>query len=167
MAANLAVVIAAGVVVWLAVQRLSPLPAPDANVYVVGDKMDPVAGVDFHASPRTLLMALRRDCQFCQDSVPFYKNLSEAVQNGVDGGVRLVVVSTDPTVLLSAYLAKSGVRVDQVVATRPGALRIPGTPFLALINAAGIVENVWRGRLADSQERQVFLALGLAFPELP
>jgi hypothetical protein len=123
--------------------------------------MDPLEGVDFGAARQTLVMALRQDCRFCQDSLPFYQQLVAAAGGRAAGALQLTVVSTDPSSSLSEYLGANGVVVDHVVAVQRGSLKIPGTPQLLLVDSGGLVTRLWRGRLGPDQEREVFRELGL------
>jgi hypothetical protein len=162
--ANIAVIVASLCVVWLAWQRTqhaTPKPPP---TYIVGERIDALGGVGFQASAQTLVMALREDCRYCRASVPFYRELTEALRKRTDGATQLVVVSTDSVPAMSAYLKAHDIHVDRVAVYRPGELKIPGTPFLFLVDKAGTVKSVWRGQLATSQELEVFALLGLGRP---
>ena len=159
-AANIAVIVAALCVVLIAVQRLRPTVSEPLPTYAAGDLMDPLEGVNFGGAAQTLVMALREDCRFCRDSVPFYQEL--LAQEGTRKvSSQFVVVSTDPAASMAAYLKAGGLDVQHVVEYAPGALKIPATPTLLLINATGHVERVWRGRLAPNLQKEVFGALGI------
>lgn len=159
--ANIAVLVASMAVLWIAWQRTqTPTPEPPPT-YAVGERIDAVDGLDLRASPHTLLMALREDCRFCKDSVPFYQRLTAAAEGTAGRAFQLTVVSTDAQPALSEYLTANGVEVDRIVNIRPGALKIPGTPHLLLVDATGTVKRVWRGRLNATQEQEVLDALGL------
>jgi len=122
--------------------------------------MDSLEGVDFRAAPRTLIMALREDCRYCRDSIPFYRELTGELGNGTPRP-QLVVVSTDPAASMKAYLKAGGLQVDHVVEYQLNALKIPATPMLLLIDGNGLVQRVWRGRLASGGQKEVFGALGI------
>ena len=163
--ANLSVIVAAGCVVWLATQRVlpgaarSPSPPP---IYAIGESVGAVVGVDFRESPETLLMVLREECRYCKESVPFYQQLSAAEKDS--RRIRMVVASTDAQASMSAYLQSNKVQVDRVVTVAPDSLKVPGTPCLLLVDSAGKVKKVWRGKLSVAQEREVFSVLGLRVP---
>lgn len=167
-AANLAVIVASLCVVWLVWDRFQH-PAPSAPqappAYAVGQQMDAIDGVSFQDSPQTLLMALREDCRYCQDSVPFYQKLTAGLRKAAQGTTRLVVLSTDTPGRMSAYLESNDVHVDKVVTYRAGTYKIPGTPSLFLIDRTGTVQRVWRGRLPKPQEEEVFAVFGLMVPK--
>ena len=123
--------------------------------------MDPVGDVDFAAAPATLLIVIREDCRFCQDSIPFYRQLSDARIKQPGSGVRLVVASTDVSESLASFLKSKEIRVDHISNVQAGDLKVPGTPALLLIDRSGKVAKVWRGRLAERQQKEVLLTLGL------
>ena len=160
-AANVAVLLASVGVLWMAWQRSQPTGPEPPPTYAVGEQMDAVDGVDFRRSERTLVLALREDCRFCQDSVPFYQKLSAAAGAIAGRDLQFTVVSTDTQTALSMYLKANHVEVDHIVSIRPGALKIPGTPLLLMVDSDGVVQRVWRGRLAADQEKEVFQVLGL------
>lgn len=161
-AANIAVLLASVGVLWMVWQRAQPTGTEPPPTYAVGEQMDAVDGVDFRGSERTLVLALREDCRFCQDSVAFYQKLTAAVGATAERALQVTVVSTDAQAALSTYLKANGVEVDHIVSIRPGALKIPGTPLLLVVDSQGVVQRVWRGRLAADQEREVFQELGLS-----
>jgi hypothetical protein len=161
-AANIAVLLASMAVIWTVWQRSQAPPPPEPPpTYAIGERIEAVPGIDFRAAAQTLVMALREDCRFCADSVPFYQKLTAAAGATPRRAFQLTVVSTDSQSALIAYLQANGVMVDHVVSTRPGDLKIPGTPHLLLVDTNGIVRRVWRGRLAAEQEQEVIDALGL------
>lgn len=164
MMANVAVIALCGLVGWLAVRKGAPAPvAPPSGppVYRVGEVIDPVRGVDFRAARSTLVMVVREDCHFCQESLPFYRQLSDAHVKQPNPTLRIVVASTDAHDALSTYLQSKGVRVDQVSTIESGALKVPGTPALLLVDQTGRILNLWRGKLPERQEKEVFRILGL------
>jgi hypothetical protein len=163
MLANVAVIAASGCVIWwIATQRTPPADRGPSTSYAVGESVGTVAGVDFRDARETLLMVLREDCRYCRDSMTFYQQLSSAQRD--TRGIRLVVVSTDAQGSMSAYLRSNAVQVDRVVTVAPGALKVSGTPCLLLVDSAGKVKKVWRGKLGATQEREVLAALGLIAP---
>ena len=58
-----------------------------------------------------------------------------------------------------SWLKDEGVRVDQVKQASLGDIGVRGTPTLLLVNSAGVVTNVWVGKLQPDQEQQVLAAL--------
>jgi len=158
--ANVAVFAAAVAVLWLALHRETAVSSP-RQIYSVGETIDPIGNVDFHKTPMTLVMFLREDCEFCRKSLPFYQRLTTAAQRADDQSMRLVVATTDEAQSMTAYLAAQGISVDEVATVKSGALKIPGTPSLLLVDAGGTVTKVWRGWLEPEKEQEVLSSLAL------
>jgi hypothetical protein len=164
--ANIAIVALCGLIGWLALHRKAGAPAEDQPsrlppIYSVGESIDTVRGLDFRAARSTLVMVIREDCHFCQESLPFYRRLADARRNRPDAGLRLAVLSTDASDVLAPYLSRNQVGVDTVLQIESGALKVPGTPTLLLVDSAGKILNVWRGKLPQRQEVEVLKTLGL------
>jgi hypothetical protein len=157
--ANVAVIVTCAIVGWVALHRTQPTPQALAPTYAIGDRVGPINGVDFAGSQQTLLMVLREDCQYCEASVPFYQKLTAELTSKAGRKVRVVVASTDAPSALSAYLKANDILVDQVAEVQPGALKVPGTPFLMLVDAKGAVTQLWRGKLRVKQEQEVISLL--------
>ncbi len=43
----------------------------------VGDQLPSLPAYDWKAHDRTLVLALRNGCRFCEESIPFYRKLAE------------------------------------------------------------------------------------------
>ena len=43
----------------------------------VGDQLPVIPGVDWKVNDRTLVLALRKGCHYCEDSMPFYRKLAQ------------------------------------------------------------------------------------------
>src|SRR5258708_12807166 len=61
--------------------RLSTV-APESSAVKAGDKLANLDGWDWGAHDQTLVLALRKGCHFCEDSVPFYQRLDTHQQQG-------------------------------------------------------------------------------------
>lgn len=165
--ANIGVIALCVLVGWMAVKKSgawtgAPDPSGRPPVYRSGDAIDAVAGVDFKAARRTLVMVVREDCRFCAESLPFYQKLSQAHAKNPGQDLRVIVATTDAHEALAAYLKSNHVDVDQVVTIAAGALKVPGTPSLLLVDATGRILNFWRGRLPPQQEQEALRVLGLS-----
>jgi hypothetical protein len=126
--------------------RLAP-PMPETHVHL--------DGVDFGAAPQTLIMALRSDCVFCQESMPFYRRL--LARDTV--GTQVVVAAPARDVGINAYLASQAVVPDAILLVPPGGLPLYGTPSLIMVDPSGAVIDAWIGLLDAEQEAEVLAAL--------
>jgi len=157
--ANLAVFVAAVAVLWLALNRTNGNNSPP--MYAVGERIDQIGQVDFQKSPKTLVMYLREDCEYCRRSLPFYQRLASAARQSGAQSLRLIVATTDEAKPMLAYLKAHGISVDEVASVKPGALKIPGTPSLLLVDAGGTITHVWRGWLEPKKEEEVLSILAV------
>ena len=104
----------------------------------------------------TLLMYTATTCHFCQESMPFYRRMTNTAR---DAGVRVIGVATEDLGVNSDYLTRNGVVLDRVVSAQDNRLHLRGTPTLILVGKDGTVENVWLGKLPDEREREVLEAV--------
>jgi hypothetical protein len=116
--------------------------------YKEGDLLE-IPGLNLLGS-QTLILFLRSQCQYCTDSMGFYRRLGDAQRK-----TRVVVLGYEPEDVLRTYLDAHAVRVDQTVSVTPKGLKFRGTPTLMLVGPAGIIRRVWFGKLpslADESE---------------
>lgn len=131
---------------------------PPASSVEIADnvRLDAEAtGIDFSVESKTLLMVLRSDCGFCQESMPFYRRLLERDTSNVQ-----VIVAAPPyDAGIGDYLASEEVNPDSVVFVNAGVLPVSGTPTLLVVDAEGLVTHAWVGLLNADREEEVFNAL--------
>ncbi len=147
---------AAPVVRTGSVARTAPAPPP---TYTVGEKLT-LAGVDFEAAEQTLLLVVRKGCRFCDESMPFYKQLGDDAS--IAKRTRLVIAAPDEEQVSREELAKQAVRVDQVVKVSAGQLKVRGTPTAILVDRSGAVRQVFIGRLDEAKQQELVGALKAA-----
>jgi hypothetical protein len=102
----------------------------------------------------TLVLALSKNCHFCEESVPFYRKLA-ALKKSSPQGLRLVAVLPDKQEEAEAYLKGNGIEVDAVVSMPISNLGVQGTPTLLLLDGQNKLEESWIGKQSDAQESQV------------
>lgn len=122
-----------------------------------------IKGVDWSRSEHTLLLAIRKDCEFSTRSAPFYRRLLQA------GGdrVRIVAVFPNETSEGQAYLDELGLPVSEFKQVSISTLGINSVPTLALLDREGVVSAVWTGQLTPSREAEVMDKLRLKDPRPP
>jgi rhodanese-related sulfurtransferase len=132
-----------------------------AKAIVPGARL-PIAGVDWSRADHTLLLALRKDCDFSARSVPFYRRLVQSFEGR--GDIRLIALSPHDASEGRAYLNELGLPVSEIMQSPINSLGIHSLPTLALLNRDGIVSDVWIGQLTPSREAEVMDRLGLKDP---
>ena len=113
-----------------------------------------ILGLDWAKNHRTLVLAISTSCHFCTDSVPFYRKLGAE-----DKGVKMVAVLPQAISESKDYLDVKGVRVDEIKQAPLNTLGVRATPTLLLVDGAGVVTDVWVGKLQPDQEAQVLSAI--------
>jgi len=159
--ANIAIIIAAVLLVALAVNRffLSPKRAPLDQVAThlkAGDKVT-LPGFDWTRSERTLVMALSVNCRYCTESAPFYQHLTAEISKHPN--THLVSVLPQPTEAGRKYLSELGITIEDVRQIPLGVVGVAGTPTLILVDKEGIVKKVWIGKLPESAQSEVISQL--------
>ncbi len=115
-----------------------------------------LAHTDWQKSKRTVVLAFRAGCHYCEDSAEFYRALGEQCRLK---NVRLIAVSPDPVSESQQYLNDIGVSVDEVRQSELPPLGIMRTPTLVLVDNGGIVSRIWMGKLSPVNEQDVFTRL--------
>jgi hypothetical protein len=144
---------AVAIVVLVRLGASKPTRHGDTDPIRVGQMITGLDASVYNKSPHTLLMYLRSGCQFCTDSMPFYRHLRGVVSSET---VRLVVVTGDAPTMARDYLVRHALVVDEVV-TMPNSMP---TPMLVLVNSSGVVAKWWLGQLERSTEDEVLAATG-------
>ena len=116
-----------------------------------------LAGVDWEANGRTVLLVMAKGCDFCSESAPFYRRLAqEAAERKT---FRLVAVLPQSVQEAEEYLKSMDVKVDQVRQAAMEAIRVRATPTIVLIDNAGTVTDCWVGKLKQGGESEVLARL--------
>ena len=102
----------------------------------------------------SLFLVVSTQCHFCQDSLPFYKELTAKSH----GRLNIIAVLPQPQAEARKFLYNAGVKPDQVVTAPLDALGVRGTPTVLLVDGSGRVKQAWPGEL-DRQGQQNLLAL--------
>ncbi len=157
--ANVFVIIGISVFLLIVVQRQLAKPralASAATTAALKGTTLHVPGLEFPRPRASVLLVISTTCHFCEESLPFYRKLSDAAQGKAD----LLAVLPQPQSEAAAYLSTAHVPVAQVASLPPAQLGIAGTPTLLLLDRSGKVQDIWQGLLDDSRQAQVQARLG-------
>ncbi len=116
--------------------------------------MGTVKGVDWTRFDRTLVLALKIGCHFCEESTPFYKKLVE-MRNSGETDVHMAAVFPDDDESVREYFTQRGLKMDAICGIPPAKINVSGTPTLILVNREGRVIKTWVGKLSAGEEEQV------------
>jgi peroxiredoxin len=160
-AANILVIIVACIIgSYFLKERFAP-PKPLASSLKAGDHLAGLSAYDWKAHDRTLVLALRKGCHFCEDSMPFYRKLANLEElNRIDAHVVAVFPDDAPTV--QQLVQKEQLPVQALPAVALDQMKVQGTPTLILVDQQGRVSKVWEGQLAAPGEEEVISAISKA-----
>ena len=132
-----------------------------------GEQYDQLKAVVPAGSNRALVVAVSPGCHFCNDSIPFYKNLIEQ-RNQKNSAVKFIAAvptnekPEDAQKLVAEETQKftaGGAQPDGMVNIDFAAIKVPGTPTLLLVDNTGKVLDVWVGKLDPKGEKAVLKTL--------
>lgn len=155
LAANIGIVITAVLVVIFFIRNYTQRPNDPQRTVALGSKFA-LKNVNWQASGKNLVFAVSTTCHYCTESAAFYRELVEECRQQ---HVRTIAVLPQPQAEAQAYLSGEGVDVDEIRQAPLSDLDIGGTPTLVLVNQAGVVKQVWRGKLPSEKEKDVITKL--------
>ena len=156
--ANVVVIVLAVVIgsVFLKDRFASSGPAP--NEVKAGDQLPGLHAYNWKAHERTLVLALRNGCHFCEDSMPFYRRLAKLEQSN-QIGVHLIAVFPDDPAAVRQVVETLQLTIEVVPGIELGQVKVQATPALMLVDEQGRVTKVWMGELPAVEEAEVIAAI--------
>src|SRR5216684_4449592 len=130
-AANVAVILLAVVIgsVFLMDRFASPGHGP--NEVKAGDQLPGLHAYKWNAHERTLVLALRSGCHFCEASMPFYRKLAQLEQSS-QLGVHLVAVFPDDPAVVHKVVETQQLAVEVLPLFELVQVKVQATPTLML-----------------------------------
>lgn len=155
--ANIAVILAVVFFGGLMIKdRFFPArPMPSVKI---GEKLAPLAGYSWSKHPSTLLLALRTDCHYCEESIPFYRQLAEKEKQNRLNAHLLGILSDDET-KTRAYAREHALGFQFRSDSSLSDVKVSATPTLLLVDAMGSVRKAWVGKLSSSGQEEVIKAV--------
>jgi len=128
-----------------------------------GTTLPALTGYNWQQNPRTLVLALRKGCHFCENSMPFYRKLYGLEKTG---GLNAGMVAVFPDSAQDAYAILNTQRlpIPSVSQFNLSRLSVSGTPTLILVDKNGKVEKAWVGELDSAGETGVLSAVQTPSP---
>src|ERR1700735_3768774 len=76
---NISVIVLGAAVLFFLVKtyRATRIAAESAQEPHIGDQLPAIPDVNWKGNDRTLVLALRKGCHYCEDSMPFYRKLAQ------------------------------------------------------------------------------------------
>ena len=140
--AMVAIAVAALIVVLRPESRPSP-QAPEG--YKRGDRID-LSKIPLNGP--TLIVATRSTCNFCRESVPFWRT--------IDGTPIVWLAVGEDASTSRSYLIANGLMPDRVITVGDaGMTKVSATPTMILLDQSGLVIDVWVGMLGSDAQAAV------------
>ncbi len=157
-AANVAVILLAVVIGSVFLKDRFATPGPGPNEVKVGDQLAGLHEYSWKAHERTLVLALKNGCHFCEDSMPFYRRLAKLEQSNQIGAHLIAVFPDDPAVVRQVVETQQ-LAIEVVPGFELGRVKVQATPTLMLVDEQGRVSKVWMGELPAAEEAEVIAAI--------
>lgn len=110
-------------------------------------------GADWQAAPLSVLLQISSTCRFCNESMPFYKQLM-AAREAQAAKVPVIVASRDAVAVIRKHLEDQQVMVDKVL--HSGLYPFgTGTPTVYIVDSKGVVKRAFIGKLDSSGEKEL------------
>lgn len=132
---------------------------PEGSTITRGLTLADTLKFDYKTHSRTLILALDRDCVYCERSVDFYKQLLE--RQAKDGGnTQFLAALPNDDWDAKQYLRKEGLEALPYISNiKLSQLQITVLPTLILVDRLGRVLESWSGQLDNERQQQVFEAI--------
>lgn len=156
--ANISIIFAALLVTTLLAKRFiidrpsDPGSSSAQERVKVGTRVS-LPDLDWSQSDRNLILILNKDCRFCTESASFYQRIVTETKNLQ--GVRVVAALPHELAVSSRYLSGLQVGISEIRQADPTSLGVRGTPTLLLVNKAGLITDIWSGKVPPDKEAEV------------
>jgi hypothetical protein len=125
-----------------------PATAPD----LVGREVK-LPGAEWESAPVSVLLQISSTCHFCNESMPFYRQLVAARQ-AAGGKVPVIVASADAVGVMQRHLEEQQLTVDKVLHSRLEGFGTV-TPTVYIVDSKGMVRRVFIGELDPSGQKEL------------
>jgi hypothetical protein len=111
--------------------------------YAKGEPVGRVGDVDFSTASHTLIAFVQSHCQYCINSMPFYRTLGDEMNRSKQ--FHFVVAGPESAETLTNLLRRYHVEPYRTVSVSDTDSRVIATPTLVLVDRKGMVTRVWIG----------------------
>jgi len=143
---NIFIIVAIIIVTGVIIKKYA-FPSVQSKTKIEIGKTTSIDDIDWKQNGKTLVLALKVDCQFCNAST---KALKQIIAEAVNNDIKVEVVSSDSRQDIADYLQIHDLspvqNINQIPLNKSGFI---GTPSLLFVNDQGIVKDMWVGRMDD------------------
>jgi len=153
---NCAILVVSGLICWSFFTHKVPFTFSSGaaiEAKLEGSVLAP-AGYNWSLHPKTLVLAIRKDCHFCEDSLPFYKKLSDLEKEN-SLRTHVLIVMPDDSLSGTALLKREGISMESIFNLPLNSMHVSGTPTILLVDSRGQVIKTWVGELSSQREQEV------------
>ncbi len=137
---------------WKAISDKKP-PTLERGLHR-GDRFSSIPGLDYADASRTMILAMSLKCEYCSDSMPFYRRLLKE-RGSNPRAMRIVAVFPEASPEVTDYLREHEIDLTMVPMIDHKALGFPGPPSAVLVDEHGKIVDFWIGRMSQEVERRV------------
>jgi hypothetical protein len=164
---NVASVILIALILYLASARIFSSPADASakeyerrSTVVLGHSVVGTIGdYDFSKHQKTVVLSLRSDCHYCQESIGFHRSLIRSA-SASNGRIGIIAVFDEPLGQALAALKLEHLDVPVVRVAQLASVGVQGTPTVLIVNNQGVIERAFPGKLSQLGEDEVFAKAG-------
>lgn len=125
--------------------------APSLVGLEVGSQLN-LVGLGESLEQKTVLLVLSTRCRFCVESMPFYRELINAVSSK---DTRFVAIFPEEIGIGKAFLSEHGLPEIETLQSKLSDIKVRGTPTVILTNRNGVVESFWMGKLDTQKQKEL------------
>ena len=118
------------------------------------DQVISLAKMDLSNNDRTLLVAMRVGCVYCERNVPSYRRLATLLKEG-KLNAKILVVMPDPQRIARAALGVYQLDLPLRAEMQLDQLKIASVPTILLVDPDGTVVRAWVGQLDKKSEEEL------------
>lgn len=120
----------------------------------IGFQMPDIPSYKWGDHEHTLVLALKKGCSYCENSLPFYRKLTQLKkENKIPTNIISIFPESDD--VAKEVLTSKNLAVDAFGDAKLSLFKISGTPTLVLVDKHGYVKNSWVGQLTKDKEDEV------------
>lgn len=123
-----------------------------------GFTLPTIPGLDDRLAGTTLVLAVRKGCEYCEASVPFYAELAQLQREG-RLRARLLAVMPDSQAAAEGFLSAHNLDIPVSAGVPMARMHVIGTPTLIWVNARRRVLRVWVGELTTLGQQRLLSVL--------
>lgn len=125
-----------------------------------GQILAPLPSYNYSSASQHLIIAINPNCAYCNESVPFYHELT-SVQQPPDQPTQIIASFQVPLDEANQYIKQQQLDISAIAAVDFRSINVSATPTIILTNGNGMVKDFWIGQLSDEVKGQIIKAIAM------